>query len=135
MIFRAFAVWFALLILSSLNGAFREAVLIPRMGIEGGHFVSSIALCLIILGIVLLAAPWIRIIDTRHAIEIGLGWVALTLMFEFGFGHFVRHRPWSELLVDYNVLKGRIWILVLLTITVAPLVAARVRGLIPRASP
>jgi hypothetical protein len=53
----------------------------------------------------------------------------LTVAFEFGFGHFIAHKPWSELRADYNVLRGRVWILVLITISAAPYIAARLRGL------
>jgi hypothetical protein len=55
---------------------------------------------------------------------LGLGamWLALTLAFEFGFGHWVAKKPWRELLADYNVLKGRVWLAVLLVILVTPVV-------------
>jgi len=46
---------------------------------------------------------------------------------QFGFGHFVAHKPWRELLADYNIAAGRIWALVLLTTLLAPLIVARVR--------
>ena len=39
---------------------------------------------------------------------------------------------WSDLLEDYNVFCGRIGILVLITIALAPFVCARIRGLLPR---
>lgn len=34
----------------------------------------------------------------------GLGrpWLALAPVFEFGFGHYVAHKTWTELLADYN---------------------------------
>jgi hypothetical protein len=55
----------------------------------------------------------------------------LTLGFECLVGHFLFGNPWSRLLEDYNVLRGRIWVLVLVTIAVAPRLCARVRGLLP----
>jgi len=53
-------------------------------------------------------------------ILIGAFWAILTIGFEFGFGHYVMGRPWDYLLADYNILKGRLWSLVLLTMLIAP---------------
>jgi hypothetical protein len=44
----------------------------------------------------------------RHALSIGLVWLALTVAFEFVFGRLVMHRPWSQLINDYNVIEGRL---------------------------
>ena len=54
------------------------------------------------------------------------------LAFEFLAGHYVFGTPWSELLADYNVFRGRIWVLVLITTATAPWLAAQGRGLLPR---
>ena len=35
------------------------------------------------------------------------------MLFELGFGHWVAGHPWSRLLADYDLLAGRIWVLVL----------------------
>ncbi|MEW6447103.1 MAG: hypothetical protein AB1426_03305, partial [Bacillota bacterium] len=56
---------------------------------------------------------------------IGLIWLVLTVAFEFGFGHFVMGHSWSRLLHDYNLLKGRLWVLVLLWVAIAPYVFYR----------
>ena len=50
--------------------------------------------------------------------------------FEFGIGHFVFKKPWPELLADYNIAKGRIWILVLVATATAPWITAKLRGLL-----
>ena len=64
-----------------------------------------------------------------QAAAIGAVWLALTLLFEFGYGHFAAGKSWAELLADYNVLRGRVWPLVLLMTAPAPLLAGRGRGL------
>jgi len=132
--FRALVIWFALLLVAVANGAFREALLIARFGSQAGHVVSTIMLCAGILIVTYLAMPWIRPDSLRDAIAIGLAWLVLTLAFEFGFGR-ARGKPWAELLADYDVLRGRIWVLVLVTTAVAPYLAARARGLLPPHSP
>jgi len=132
--FRALVIWFALLLVAVANGAFREALLIPRFGSQAGHVVSTLMLCAGILIVTYLAMPWIRPGSLRDAIAIGLAWLVLTLAFEFGFGR-ARGKPWAELLADYDVLRGRIWVLVLVTTAVAPYLAARARGFLPPHAP
>jgi hypothetical protein len=51
----------------------------------------------------------------------------LTIGFEFIFGHFVMGNPWPLLLRDYNILAGRLWVVVLIWITIAPFVLYQVR--------
>jgi len=127
---RALIIWFALLVVAVANGGFREAVLIPRFGPHPGHIVSTVMLCAGILIVTYVAVGWIHAGSRGDAIAIGLAWLALTLAFEFGFGR-ARGKPWSELLADYDILKGRIWVLVLVTTAAAPYLAARARGLLP----
>jgi hypothetical protein len=47
--------------------------------------------------------------------------VALTVAFEFFAGHYAFGNSWERLIADYNVFRGRIWILVLLANFFAPL--------------
>jgi hypothetical protein len=60
--------------------------------------------------------------DRRTALAVGAVWTALTLMFEFGFGHYLLGTPWQELLADYDLTQDRIWILVPIATLVAPAV-------------
>jgi hypothetical protein len=128
MIWRALLVWLGLLLIAVLNGALREAVLIPVGGERSGHVVSTLMLCAAIAAAVYLTIPWIRPERAAEAFLIGLAWLTLTLAFELGFGR-ARGRPWAELLADYDILHGRIWVLVLIVTALAPLVAARARSL------
>ncbi|MGQ9625254.1 MAG: hypothetical protein ACUVT9_07815 [Candidatus Bathycorpusculaceae bacterium] len=48
-------------------------------------------------------------------------------MFEFIAGHYVFGNSWEKLLADYNLLEGRLWSLVLLTILIAPYIANKLR--------
>lgn len=56
---------------------------------------------------------------------IGGIWFLLTILFEFGFGHFIIGHSWQHLLADYNILKGRIWSLFLVWIFLMPYVFFR----------
>lgn len=58
--------------------------------------------------------------------QVGTLWAcaaALAVGFEIGFFHFVTGRPWSVLLADYNLLKGRL--LLWLSVLLGPYVVAR----------
>ncbi len=76
-----------------------------------------------------LAIRWIAPESPGEALELGALWLGLTLLFEFGTGHYIAQKPWAELLADYNLLRGRIWVLVPLVTFVAPLWAGRARYL------
>ena len=49
----------------------------------------------------------------------------MTLLFEFGVGHYLFGSPWHRLLADYNLLEGRVWLLVPLWLLVAPALVRR----------
>lgn len=127
MFIRAFLVWLALLVLAVVNGGLREAWLIPRIGGAAGHAVSSLSLSGAILVVSWLTMGWIYPASARDAFLIGLAWLALTLAFEFLAGHYLFRKPWNELLVDYDIMSGRIWVLVLVTTMFAPLLTAYTR--------
>ena len=130
MIVRALVVWFAMVAVAITNGIFRVSVLNPRLGEGWGHIASTLLLCLLIALLTWITIGWIAPVSGPQAVAVGLLWVLLTVGFEFGFGHWVAHKPWAGLLADYNVFRGRIWILVLLVTGGAPHFAARLRGLI-----
>jgi len=129
-IWRAIAVWFGILVLANINGAARQAWLIPRLGEPGGRVVSTLALSGVVLLLTWLTIPWIGPASTRDAVKIGVIWLGLTLAFEFLVGHYVFGQSWRKLLEDYDITRGRIWVLVLLLVLFAPLLAARSRGLL-----
>jgi len=126
-ILRGVLVWCVLMGTAVLNGTFRVALLNPRLGEPTGHIVSSLMLSLFILLLAWVLVPWVGPSSSAEALAVGGLWLLLTLAFEFGFGHFVAHKPWSELLADYNIAAGRVWVLVLLATFLAPLVATRLR--------
>ena len=65
-------------------------------------------------------------IPTRGtAFRIGAYWVALTIVFEFGFGHYVDGKSWTDLLNNYNLVDGQAWVLVLVWMAVAPAIVSR----------
>jgi hypothetical protein len=127
---RALAVWFLLLILAVLNGGVRDTWLSPRLGDTVGRALSTLLLSGLILFATGMTIGWIRPATTGDSLKVGALWLALTLTFEFVVGHYGLGKPWTELLADYDVRRGRIWVVVLLVTFLAPLWTARLRGLV-----
>lgn len=62
-----------------------------------------------------------------QALLVGLVWVLLSMVFECFMGVVLAHRPLSQVLRDYNLLAGRVWVLFLIWLTLAPWVFFRLR--------
>ncbi len=119
MLLEYFLAWLPMLLIAVGNGAARDLWYRNHVGELPAHQISTISL-------ILLFGVYIRFIMIKYppassvqAILVGLFWLTLTLCFEFGFG-LLRGNAWSTLLADYNILKGRIWILIPVWITIAP---------------
>jgi hypothetical protein len=125
MLLRAGLIWFGIVIVAILNGAFRDLALAPRLGDTPARALS----CLTLAGAIMLATwislPWIHPISTTDAWRIGVIWLAMTLAFEFLAGHYLFHAPWASLLADYNLFRGRLWIIVLIATVAAPALVFR----------
>lgn len=128
---RTIVFWFALMALAIGNGTVRVKWIIPYTGLATGLAVSTLMLCTLILLATWSSIAWIGPVTTGQAWAVGLAWLAMTLGFEFLAGHFLFKKPWPELLYDYNVMQGRIWVLVPIVTLLAPWLMAKMRGLIP----
>ena len=120
---RALVIWFVLLLGAIANGALREVLIVPRAGEYWGHVASTLTLSALILGLAVVSAPWIGLSSHADALRVGALWVAMTVAFEFLGGHYLFGTPWERLLADYNILQGRVWVLVLVATFAAPLLA------------
>ena len=119
--------WLPMLVIAIANGALRQLTFAKVMPELRAHQLST-AIGSILIGLFIWAV--VRVwppTSARQALSIGLVWLALTVAFEFVFGRFVMHRPWSQLLHDYNVLAGRVWAVFLVWLMLAPYVFSRLR--------
>ncbi|MHC1757249.1 MAG: hypothetical protein AB9861_17760 [Methanosarcina sp.] len=118
----AFGMWFLFVIVAILNGGFREKFVTPRLGKQTAHIISTlIFICVILTGTYLFLGSLNVDLSRSDLLFIGGFWLTMTILFEFIFGHYVMGHPWETLLADYNIFKGRVWILVLITTFLAPL--------------
>ena len=121
----AMGLWLVMMVLAVLNGAFREFVISPRLGPQAGHVISTIILMLLIVALTFLfIARYKGRYSSSDMLVMGAAWLILTVSFEFGLGY-ARGMPWEQMLADYNVLRGRIWIVIPLTIFFAPYIIYR----------
>lgn len=128
---KALAIWLLFMVGAIANGTLRQYLINPAIGSAWGHVLSTVLLCAIILAINWASIRWIGPTDAGQAWTIGVVWLVMTLAFEFGMGHFISRISWAEMLADYNVLKGRVWVFVPLVVLIAPWWMAKLRGLLP----
>jgi hypothetical protein len=127
-IVRAGVIWLVLLVIAVTAGIARTLLLEPRVGEQLGHVIGTVVVIVVFSTVIWLTFDWVSpLADPSNAWVTGLGWVMATLLFEFLFGHDVDGAPWSRLVADYNVLRGRLWILVPLTLLFVPVLETLVR--------
>jgi len=114
-----------MVVLAIANGILREFGFKLFLGELPAHWLSTVTFILLLLGYLLIIGTKWKIQSTRQALQIGLMWLGMTIMFEFGFGHYVMGHPWTTLLHDYNVFEGRLWIVVLIAIVAGPVLVSR----------
>ena len=120
---RAILTWFLFIPFVFMNAAVRELVYKPFTGELLAHQVSTItgSVAFFLLAYFLLR-HYMYNTPNNKLLLIGLMWVALTIVFEFGLGIFVTGASWNKMLNDYNIGQGRIWIFFLVIILITPFI-------------
>jgi len=119
--------WMPMIPIAIINALIREKFLTGFLSELHAHQVST-ATAVILFSVYILAVTGIwKLKSRRRASATGLLWFVLTVSFEFLFGHFVMGHPWSRLLHDYNILAGRLWVIIPAWIAFAPYVFYRIR--------
>lgn len=128
MVWKYVLAWFPLILVAIANGALREMIYKPYAGDLAAHQISTATF-------VFFFAAYVWAIGRRWKIEsagqswlIGVIWVCMTIGFEFGFGHYVMGHAWTKLLHDYNILEGRVWIVVLVATLIVPNLSYRLHA-------
>ena len=112
--------WIPMVLIAITNGALREGWYGKHLSELQAHQVSTVT-GVLLFGVYIWALIRIwRPTSAGQAITIGLVWLGMTVAFEFLFGRYVVKRPWRDLLHDYNLFAGRVWLVVLVWVTLAP---------------
>jgi hypothetical protein len=113
--------WIPMMLIGIMNGTLREITYGKYLDELRAHQVSTVT-GVVLLGLYIWGLIHLLGVESpMQAIEVGLLWLGLTVAFEFLFGHYVAKQAWSQLLGDYNILAGRVWIVIPIWITIAPL--------------
>jgi hypothetical protein len=125
---RSFFIWLLFIPLAVLNGALRDLLLTPALGDTLGRAISSLTLSLLIFGLTMLFVKKLGVDTPSGLFIVGGFWLVLTVMFEFTLFIAVMGHPMDVLFEDYNLFRGRLWLLVLTTTFLAPVLAFRIRA-------
>jgi hypothetical protein len=116
----ALVTWLAIVVCMIVNGIVREGVVAPRVGAGAADVLSAASGIAIIL---LVTRPFVRSLGAASAavrIRVAVAWLALSVAFEFLFGHFVAGDSWASLAAAYDITRGELWPLVLASVAAAP---------------
>jgi hypothetical protein len=119
--------WIPMVFIAVANGALRVLTFGRVLPELRAHQLST-AIGIVILGLYIWAV--IRLwppSSAKQALRIGCLWVLLTIAFEFVFGRVIMVNSWSRLLQDYNLLQGRVWLVFLAWLALAPYTLYRLR--------
>ena len=119
---QALEVWLVLLLAAIINATIRTRFIQPKIKNElRSHQISSITAIIFFLFIIYLFFRFTTAKYTENQfVNIGFMWMILTIIFEFLFGRFVMKNSFSRLLEDYNLTRGRLWIWVLISLLIGP---------------
>ena len=129
---KAFAIWLIFIAAESLNGTLREVWLVPVLGDVRAHQLSFVVGSILILAIATLSIRWLQPSRILQLIQVGFLWMMLTLGFELFLGRLVLGYDWNRIVADYNPFKGGLMAFGLVLLLLAPLIAAKLRGALPR---
>ena len=117
---KSFIVWICFIPVAILNGGLREYVLVRLVGEETALPVSGI-----LLGIFIFLVTWLMLprlakgCGMKDCLAMGICWASLTIAFETAAG-IAGGSTVTEILAAYNPLTGNLWVLVLVTTMLSP---------------
>lgn len=118
---KSFLWWLPLPVIGMLNGMFRGVLLNKIFPDYVAHQFSSLLMVVWILLYIEAVYGKLNYQKSAHAWVTGLTWVLLTVAFEFVLGYFIFGSSVQSMLAEYNLLEGRFWVLVLVSILFSPI--------------
>lgn len=135
LVYRSVIVWFVIIAAESVHGILRRLLLEPLIGDFRARQIGVFFGAAIIFCIACAFVRWLKADNAKMLLGVGVLWTILTILFEFGLGRLAFDYSWERILSDYNISAGGLMLFGLMFLTFAPLLAAKVRGVLPRARP
>ena len=121
---QAIGIWFLIIPLAIINGGLRENVLV-KLG-DIALPLSGIILSVCIFIVAYLLIPRIKNCELKDYIIFGVIWFILTNLFDL-FMYISEENGIKQLLNSYNFLDGNLWILVVITTLVSPILVSKIK--------
>ncbi len=125
---RGVAIWALIALAETVQGVLRVLLLQPVVGELRARQFAVFTGSIVILAIATAASRWLGARGRRELMAVGLLWLGLMLAFEVLLGRFVAGFSWERIAADYDPRRGGLLLFGMAVIAVAPLVAARIRG-------
>jgi hypothetical protein len=126
---RGLFVWLVIIVGEIIHGIARSVLLVPYLGDLRARQIGVLTGSLAILVIALALVRWMGAATKKQLAVVGVTWLILTLTFEMIFGRLALHYSWERLLADYNPAEGGLLGIGMIFLTLAPLLAAKIRGI------
>ena len=125
----AVRVWLMEILVSGFNFfVLMNLVYEPRWGVLVAHQIGMSIRIVYISIFAYLLLRYVKKYETKDLVHVGLLWLGLTLLFEWG-GSFAMGRPVDEILIGWNIFAGYLWPYVLLTYLLSPLIVGTIMHL------
>ncbi|QIR40066.1 hypothetical protein HCG51_27380 [Tolypothrix sp. PCC 7910] len=125
---KSIIVWLVFILAESVNGTVRTFWLVPALDDFWAHQISFFTGSILVVAIATIFVKWLHANRTSQLLNIGILWMLLTLNFEICLGRFVLGYSWQQIAADYNLLNGGLMPIGLVLLILAPLIAAKIRG-------
>jgi hypothetical protein len=123
---RGFVVWIFIICAEFLHGTARVIFLEPYVGGFRARQIAVLTGILLILAISCLFVGWLRAVNNSQLLFVGLIWLVLTVIFEISLGRAL-NLSWERIFSDYDILNGGLMPFGLLFLSLAPLIAAKLK--------
>lgn len=127
MVIRVLLTWLLFLPVPVINGILREKWYKAIVGETAAHQIGTLVVSsMFLLYAFVSLKSKVNELSTLQLFYISLAWLIMTVIFEFGIG-LAGGRSWDYMLQDYNILKGRIWVLVLAAVFFSPFIVKLIK--------
>lgn len=126
---RGLTVWIVIMAVETLHGVLRGVFLVPVTGEAMASRIGWPVGALLVLGLATALIRWTGLKDRGSLLRLGLAWAALTFVFEIAIGMLRGLAPF-QIAAEINPLSGGLLVYSLIVVALAPLAAARLRGVL-----